>query len=447
MKSKLKIISICVCAALVIIGGVLFGLYKIFVTPQRMVLLTLMDVPEDFEDSFEYLWEADNEVIKDFFKHGGNIQMDLTLSDAAILNDMPVSIEINKDKNCSVTEVGLYDKFDFSMYKDDSEVFINTPLFSGGFKIPVKSFNYDWNKSLFKDVVKVSPEYGAAQIAKDFALGHYNAENFIKSNGNEIIELVESIDVEKDGSSEVSVSGGTKKAGEYSMKVSKEQYDRFADILMSYIKNSQYGSELIEDIAKSRGITEEEAESYIRSGLDKYSYNRHIILKISNMKLREVVIMKEDGGRSTISFEGEKNAFDVIKYYTDDNIRDAVLRMKSRIGRDVTDSVSIGEGTIISLETKNSGFKIYFKLDDLNVNIKAEGKSGNDDLITFENFEFEIADVMKLKGNLKISDEYDKDFAFGKTGEYVDLLSIDQEEWDAVSSTLTDALNLMSDEK
>ena len=56
MKSKLKIISmlkiisICVCAALVIIGGVLFGLYKIFVTPQRMVLLTLMDVPEDFED-------------------------------------------------------------------------------------------------------------------------------------------------------------------------------------------------------------------------------------------------------------------------------------------------------------------------------------------------------------------------------------------------------------
>lgn len=447
MKSKLKKIIIWVCAVLAVIGAVLFGLYKIFVTPQRIVMLTMMNVQDDLEQSFEYMWDSDYEIIKDYFKDGGNMEMNLVLSDAPILNDMPVNIEVNKDKSCSVTEVGLYDKFNFELYRDDSEVYINTPLFGGGFKLPVKSFGAEWNKSIFKDIVKVSPDYGAKEIARDFMTGNYDAENFLKSKGKELLNAVNDINVTKNGKSKVTVSGNEKKADEYSVKLTKETYDRFAEILMSYMFSTGYGSGLVSDLASSGGITEDDVKNSIKSELDKYSYERDVTLKIVNMTLREIVITKDDGNKTTIAFEGEKNAFDIIKYYINDNELDALLRLKSRVGRNVTDSISVGDKILLSLEMKGSGFELNADTDNINLIIQANGKKGYDDVIMFENFELEAQGLLKLSGTLKISDEYDKDFSFNKTGEYVNLLAVTQEDWEAVSKTLTDSLKILSDKK
>ena len=42
------------------------------------------------------------------------------------------------------------------------------------------------------------------------------------------------------------------------------------------------------------------------------------------------------------------------------------------------------------------------------------------------------------------SGEYDSDFGFTRSGEYVDLLNITEDEWEAVSGTLLGAFDLFS---
>ena len=152
MSSRLKTVIICLCAAAVVIAGALFGIYKYFVTPQRMVLLSLMDVKEELEESFSYLDEGSVEDIKDFFSEGGKLDSELVITDSIFNDGMKVNFTANKDENCTVSELTFNDKFDFKTYKDSSQIYINTPLFGGGFKIPVRTFAQEWNSSIFKTV-------------------------------------------------------------------------------------------------------------------------------------------------------------------------------------------------------------------------------------------------------------------------------------------------------
>ena len=443
MSSRLKTVIICLCAAAVVIAGALFGIYKYFVTPQRMVLLSLMDVKEELEESFSYLDEGSVEDIKDFFSEGGKLDSELVITDSIFNDGMKVNFTANKDENSTVSELTFNDKFDFKTYKDSSQIYINTPLFGGGFKIPVRTFAQEWNSSIFKDIVSLPDGYGAAGVLKDFAIGNYDAENFVKSSGSEIMALAGMIEIEKTGSAAVMEGSKKKKASEYTAHITKQQAESFIDILLGYIEKSGYGSQKLEEIAEASALTKEEAAAVLENELKSFAYDMDIVLKIDGTELREVVI-KADGADYTAAFEGEKNRFDMMSFYVNGDTQNAWRRVKSGKSGNTTDKISKGGTTYFTFEANSDGFDMRLNYDGIEAYVSAHSMKELGAVTEFEGFEIGVDGLLTLKGTLDIYDDYDEDFSFSKSGDYVDILSISSEEWQAVSGTFISGLKLLS---
>lgn len=443
MSSRLKTVIICLCAAAVVIAGALFGIYKYFVTPQRMVLLSLMDVKEELEESFSYLDEGSVEDIKDFFSEGGKLDSELVITDSIFNDGMKVNFTANKDENCTVSELTFNDKFDFKTYKDSSQIYINTPLFGGGFKIPVRTFAQEWNSSIFKDIVSLPDSYGAAGVLKDFAIGNYDAESFVKGSGSEIMTLAGMIEIEKTGSATVMEGSKKKKASEYTAHITKQQAESFIDILLGYIKKSGYGSQKLEEIAETSALTKEEAAVMLENELKSFAYDMDIVLKIDGTELREAVI-KADGADYTAAFEGEKNCFDMMSFYVNGDTQNAWRRVKSGKSGNTTDKISKGGTTYFTFEANSDGFDMRLNYDGIEAYVSAHSMKELGAVTEFEGFEIGVDGLLTLKGTLDIYDDYDEDFSFSKSGDYVDILSISSEEWQAVSGTFISGLKLLS---
>lgn len=443
MSSRLKTVIICICAAAVVIAGALFGIYKYFVTPQRMVLLSLMDVKEELGESFSYLDESGFEDIKDFFSEGGKLDSELVMTDSIFNDGMKVDFTANKDESCAVSELTFNDKFDFKIYKDSSQVYINTPLFDGGFKIPVRTFAQEWNSSIFKDIVTLPQSYGAAGVIKDFVLGNYDAENFVKSSGADIKALAESIEIEKTGTAAVMEGSKTKRAAEYTAHITKQQAESFIDILLRYIEKSGYGSQKLEAIAEASALTKDEVVAALENELKGFASDVDIVLKIDGTELREVVI-KADGTDYTAAFEGEKNRFDMMSFYVNGDTQNAWRRVKSGNSSNTSDKISKGGTTYFTFETYPDGFDMRLNYGDTEAYIIAYDIKELGAVTEVEGFKIGIEGLMTLKGTLDIYDDYDEDFSFSKSGDYVDILSISSEEWQAVSGTFISGLKLLS---
>ena len=443
MSSRLKTVIICICAAAVVIAGALFGIYKYFVTPQRMVLLSLMDVKEELGESFSYLDESGFEDIKDFFSEGGKLDSELVMTDSIFNDGMKVNFTANKDESCAVSDLTFNDKFDFKIYKDSSQVYINTPLFGGGFKIPVRTFAQEWNSSIFKDIVTLPQSYGAAGVIKDFVLENYDAENFVKSSGADIKALAESIEIEKTGTAAVMEGSKTKRAAEYTAHITKQQAESFIDILLRYIEKSGYGSQKLEAIAEASALTKDEVVAALENELKGFASDMDIVLKIDGTELREVVI-KADRTDYTAAFEGEKNRFDMISFYVNGDTQNAWRRVKSGNSGNTSDKISKGGTTYFTFETYPDGFDMRLNYGDTEAYIIAYDIKELGAVTEVEGFKIGIEGLMTLKGTLDIYDDYDEDFSFSKSGDYVDILSISSEEWQAVSGTFISGLKLLS---
>ena len=168
-----------------------------------------------------------------------------------------------------------------------------------------------------------------------------------------------------------------------------------------------------------------------------------IVLKIDGTELREVVI-KADGTDYTAAFEGEKNRFDMMSFYVNGDTQNAWRRVKSGNSSNTSDKISKGGTTYFTFETYPDGFDMRLNYGDTEAYIIAYDIKELGAVTEVEGFKIGIEGLMTLKGTLDIYDDYDEDFSFSKSGDYVDILSISSEEWQAVSGTFISGLKLLS---
>lgn len=429
MISKKTTVIISICAGAAIIAGGLLGIYKHFVTPDKIVALSLINAKKDAEKTFKYFDDDEKEIFEDFLEDGGKTEADFTVTDSAVLNGMSFSVRSNSDRSCTVSELELENGMKIEAYKDSEKMYINMPVFAGGFEIPVADFAGKWNTSIFRDIAAM-PEGSAV---KAYKLINDRKEAIIRGIYSQYSEITDSeggIGVSAGGSTNVIVNGKTKRAKEYEIYLTKSCYDRFSDILIESISGNSEDEKTIE---------------YIKSVLQKNTEDNLIKLRIIGTELREI----ETEGitshtKNTIAFRGAGNPFDEIIYYKNDDVQNAIRRVHYSDSGKLSENIYFGETGSFAFEESSSMIKAKLTLDGWNVSFNAYGKTVTDDTVVYQNAELVVDDICTLSGSFSVSDEYDEDFSFNKSGQYVNLLEIGQDEWEAVTGTLLKGIELLS---
>lgn len=430
MGTKKKTVIISAAAGAVVICAGLFGIYKHFVTPERVVALSLMNTYEELDGALDHIDAADLGILKEYSENGGKLQLSGSTSDSMLFGGMPVELTVNSDGSCYVADVSLYDKVSFKLYKDGIQLLVNTPLFGGGFSLPVKDFAEKWNSSIFGNISQMPNEYDPSEIALKTLKGEYIFSEFIGSYGGELKSVLGEINLEKGGKVNVMVNNDTKSADSYTAHIEKEQADKLVSAVVDYI-------------CKKDGNDEEQRQK-ITEALSVPDDGIGVVFKVSDLKLREAEITIGEN-KYTAAFTGESELFDDMIFYKNDDIKNAVRRSLSSSDSGFSDKVSVGDATVLTLEGSADGYDIRYNMDGITFDLSAHGKTGIERQLSFSDVTVNFNDLIELEGSLTVSDEYDSDFGFTKSGEYVDLLNITEEEWEAVSGTLLGALELFSD--
>lgn len=437
--AKTAIAAVAVGAAVVALG--LFCVYKHFVTPERIVLLSCMNLKDDIDSAFDYLNEDEYGIIDAYLSEGGKITTDLTVTGESALKGMDVSISSNRDEQCAVTDISLYDKLNFSVYKDSSSFLINTPLFGGGFSLPVYNFVSEWNGSIFGAMLPIKESSGFETLAMNFITGGYDISEFVNYGGDDLKNILSGIEIKKNGKVSVMVDRNTKKASEYTLFIDEDKAKAIFELFANYAAEKSNGE--IEVFASDTGISKDDAVKEFKNGIISMARSTELRFRIDNLTLRELSVVT-DGHEYTLALSGEKNPFDSIAFYKDGDVQNAIRRSVSGSSGVFRDSVSKGDTTVFTIDSKADSADIRLNFDGITADISAYGKTVTDDAISFENVEMHFNDMVTLEGNFSISDVYDSDFSFNKSGEYIDILNIGEEEWEAVSGTVIKALELLS---
>ncbi|MGN1115913.1 MAG: hypothetical protein ACI4TH_05050 [Candidatus Ornithomonoglobus sp.] len=436
MISKKATAAIAVCAGAVIIAGGLFGIYKHFVTPDKIVALSLINAKRDAEKTIEYFDTAEKEIMEDFFEDGGKFEADFMVSDSAVLDGMSFSVKSNSDGDCTVSEIGIENGLTIETYKDSKQIYINMPIFKGGFEIPVADFAQKWNTSIFKDIVSMPNDYSMSGIAAGFVAGKYSVDEIKDNYGryikDEVYQMLCKNPINQNGSAAVMVGNKIKKAKVYTTKIDKGTAEALlVDIAADYIQKTNNEQDA-QKVQKLRDMFASYADDYVLS------------FKIANMTLREINLKNTADDSWTIALEGIDNPFDIIVCYKDDNIQDAVRRVHNSNDNELSESIYFGENGRLIFEESSSMLNVKLSLDDWDMDFNAYGRAVTDDKISYDSAELTVDGICTLSGSFSVSDEYDRDFSFNKSGQYVNLLEIGQDEWEAVTGTLLKGIELLS---
>lgn len=437
--AKTAIAAVAVGAAVVALG--LFCIYKHFVTPQRIVLLSCMNLKDDIDSAFDYLNEDEYGIIDDYVSDGGKITTDLTVTGESALKGMDLSISSNRDEQCTVTDISLYDKLNFSVYKDSSSILINTPLFSGGFSLPVYNFISEWNDSIFGSMLPIQEGSGFETSAMNFITGGYDISEFVNFGGDDLKNILSSIEIKKNGKAAVMVDRNTKKATEYTLSVDEDKAKAILELFANYA--AEKSNEEIEAFAADNGISKDDAVEEFKNGIVSMARSTELKFRIDNLTLRELSVVTDEY-EYTLALSGEKNPFDSMAFYKDGDVQNAIRRSVSGNNGVFRDSISMGDTTVFTIDSKADSTDIRLNYDGITADISAYGKTLTEDTISFENIEMHLNDMVTLEGSFSISDVYDSDFSFNKSGEYIDILNIGEDEWKAVSGTVIKALELLN---
>ena len=430
MGTKKKTVIIAAAAGAAVICAGLFGIYKYFVTPERVVALSLMNTYEKLDGAFDYTDTNDINILKDCAENGGKLIFNAETDDSTLFGGMPVELTVNSDGTCSVSDVSLYDKINFSIYKDDEQLLVNTPLFGGGFYVPVKGFAQEWGSSIFGNIVQLPDEYDPAEIVWKTVSGEYSLSEFLSSHGDELQALLNGVSVEKSGKVNVMIDNGTKRADSYTASIGKDEADRFVSAVVDYICEEEGADDARrQKIAESLTVPED--------GIN-------IVFKVKDLMLREAEITIGEN-KYTAALSGESDPFDDITLYKNDNVTNALRRSVSGSNGVFADKISIGDTTVFTIEGSADGYDIRYSMDGITFDLSAHEKAADEVSLSFSDVSVNFNDLIKLNGTLNVSNEYDSDFGFTRSGEYVDLLNITEEEWEAVSGTMLSALEIVGE--
>ena len=424
MSKLKKIIIVSVCAAVAVIAAGLFGIYKYFVTPDRILQLTLINAKEDIERAFYVFDEDEVEIIEDMAEDGGRIETEFTTENIPFTDKMNFNITTVSDKSRCVSEIDTGD-FSLAVYKDDNTCLINTPLFNGGFEIPIRDFAAQWNQSIFKDITTVSEDIGTLDLVTGAIMGYAkNSQPEIKKAFIEILrDISEKNSVEKTGKAAVMVGSETKNASVYTVKIDKTDSERFLTDIAAELVISGLNS----GAEKSNAI-----KGYFKGLADDYT----LTFKATGTELREFEIKNSSDETVTFAFKGERNPFDIISFYRDGNTQDA-FRITNTSNRQTSVIAADKNGTeLFKLENNPTSTKISLTSDIMAVEAVGYDKAVYDDSITFGKASITINDTYKLSGTLTLSENRGRSVDFEKSGQYINILDISEEEWGIITESL-----------
>ncbi len=436
MISKKTTVIISVCAGAAIIAGGLFGVYKRFVTPDKIVALSLINAKKDAEKAFEYFDDDEKEILADFFEDGGSAEANFRFSDSAVLDGMSFSVKSNSDGKCTVSEIGLENGMKIQTYKDSEQMFVNMPIFNGGFEIPVADFAKKWNASIFKDIAAIPEDYSMGGIAAGFVSGKYSVDEFKDNYGDRIksaiYRILQKNPIKRNGTASVMVENKTKKAEVYTTVIEKQEAESLlVGIAADYIWNNS-------------DKQDPESAQQLQNMFAAYADDYELSFKINNMTLRELELKNPAGNTWTIAFEGVGNSFDTIVCYKNNDVQNAIRRVHRSDSGKLSENIYFGEVGTLTLEESRTALNIKLTVNGMDITFDAFGKTVTDDAVSFNDAELTVDGICTVSGSFSVSDEYNEDFSFNKAGQYVNLLEIGQDEWEAVTGTLLKGIELLS---
>jgi hypothetical protein len=246
------------------------------------------------------------------------------------------------------------------------------------------------------------------------------------------MQIREKNPVKQSGTASVMVENKTKKAKVYTTKIEKQEAENLlVDIAADYIINKD--EETIGD-----------KDEQIKNLFNEYADDYELSFKIDSLTLREIELKDSKDETLTVAFEGKDNPFDIIVFYKNGDIKNSVRRIHESNGGEYSEKIYFGENGSFSFEEGTSMLKADLSISDFEMTFNAYGKSVTEDSISFDNAELDLNGLCKLSGSLSVSNEHENDLAFEKSGQYVKLLEIGQDEWEAISDMLLKGIDLLS---
>lgn len=421
MSRNLKTAIICICVSVAVIAAGLFTLYKCFVTPERILQLAFIQTGKNITQSFDIFSINEKELIDDMRERGLRTELSFTAENIPLIDGKEISVTSDSDTVCSVTEFDM-NGVSLLAYKDKERLLINTPLFDGGFEIPMAELSKEWNESIFKDIIEVSQQYTGKNALSDFVRGKFEFGVYAQPISAIFSDITEKNPVEKKGSTVVMTGSKTRYANAYTIKVTKEDAERF---LLAVPADYAAGVENSPERTK-------EIQKYFKSLADDYE----ITIKVLKNEIREIEIKNSDGETKTIALKGEKNPFDIIEFYKNGDTKSSVRRVHTRSGGSVYEKIYLSDKEIFSLENNANDIKLRFDNDIVNIDMNAYGKNVTEDSIYLSDIELSINETFNISGQCMVSEKYDRDFSFEKSGRYINILDISEEEWEIVTNSL-----------
>ena len=423
MSKTLKTVVICICVSVAVVAAGLFGLYRYFVTPERIIQLAFIQSGKNIEDTSDIFTVKEKELFDDILQNGSKTELSFTTENIPLIDGKQISVTTETDTVCSVTEIDA-GKLRLTTFKDKERILVNTSLFGGGFEIPTAEFAKEWNESIFKDIIKISPQYSGKNAISDFAKGKFDFAIYQHPISVIFNDITEKNPVEKKGKSAVMSGSKVKKADTYVIKVTKEDAERF---LMAVPADYAVACGAENSPEKTKQI-----QQYFKSLADDYE----ITVKIHNKEIRETEIKNSNGETATIAMKGEKNPFDVIELYKNGDSKNSVRRVHTEPGGSVCEKLYVSDREVFSFENNVNDVKMRFDNDIVNIDLNIYGKRVTEDSIYLSDIQLSVNDTFNISGEGMLSKNYDRDFSFEKTGQYINVLDISQEEWDIVFDSL-----------
>lgn len=414
---RLLIIVVSVVAAAALAS---FVLYKIFVTPNRIVLLSMARTIGSAQKTMNFAGDDEKELLGRIVANGGSVEMDAEFKDVPIIKTLSTSVSLNSNGKNTVTDIKLARFINMSVYKDDEQILINSPI--GEYKMPVRDFAEGWDASIFKDMAPL-PVHHSGPLAMVKLLGSgMSPGEFYNQYKNELVSLIEDCEVKRTGRASVMTGADTVRAKEYTLKLKKSDSEQILNMLVEYIE-------------KKNGMHESDGTAEVKQMLAGYVDDYTIVFRIKKFTVYEVDFKDSEGNTITISLTGGGNPADNIMLRSNDGTE--IRRIHGGQGGKVTERIEKNGDAVLKYESDNNGFELYMDLGDHDLRLKTAGRKMDRNSLEYGSIDFEIEDSIKFEGDIEISEEYDKDYTFINRGGYKNLLEITESEWNTISAVFT----------
>lgn len=420
LKKILIIISI-VLASILLVG---FILYKIFVTPEVKVMLSLVNARNDISTSFNFYIDNDEKSVLNYaFKKSGTSTYDLTLSESPMFEGASASLVTNGNRLSSASELKFNRFIYFNIYTGKSETLVNLPIVDIGIRIPKETKKEDWTDSAFFDAYNALPHTQKPDFIKFISDNNIDINDVFDATKPELINLVKQIDVSKKGNEKVKIGDKEEKAEVFSINLSKTNMNKLADIFESYLKKREI-----------------EMPDYIRQTLISFAQDNTLLLKIKSFNIYEAEIVNKDKDTHTLVFSDNKNQFNNVSYLKNNELQ--FRRVRTEKSGKTTDVLTINNKDILTLERDKDNSSLVFDYGTNTISIKGSGMELTENKLSYDDLKIKIGDSFELSGRYSLEKRTSSTpVEFNKAKEYIDATIVTKEKLDSIISSFTGFLD------